>query len=820
MSIDKSGNLFNDQLYIDDLTGIYNKRFLNKLVKEKTNKNITLCMFDIDDFKSVNDLYGHYAGDLTIREIGKSLQNISDKKMYPIRFGGDEFIIIFTDHNKEDVEAIISYLMKRFRNNEINVDGKAFKITCSFGISFGNTSDFPDLIKRADRALYASKDKGKNTYTYFSSDIRAAVNMPVSIERSIKTHMSSNKNIIITGGFNSGKTLLANNLKRFYPVYNIIESESDSFENMDPPFIILHNPAISISSEKIRSIYLVKKKFKCISFKMNNYSKREISEFLLKNNFNRSLLMVNYVDLLSSGNPGILVELLKHKNIYDFPKYRSEEIRGIISMVKREYIDALKKTIKLGLRFNENDIYENNLNQYVSLLNDSMILEKKNDKYFYSYPPIFFYYEKKNSKKMINKYSHIFDMADGLKKNKGVRKVFRGLTERIFSYGDMLTVENLLKNDNRSGDWRMELLARISAERGYFKEGYKYVGRIKDSMMKQRLNSFLNIKSGKKISFLNHNDTESDLIDLMAAISRNQHGKFYSIMEKINIDELDERQKMSYYFIFGLFCRARNETLNTLKYLRQAAGIASINHYIMDYAKIIMFIGMLHDDKGRHSNALDCLQKALRIFEISCAENSRESAMLNIAVVCSNRGDFDKALAFFSKLLANTDSERSMYFHHIILNNVSDMYLKWWKIDESEIYNQKCIELFKNSKMVIPSYVSDLRERINIAKNIDSMHIESINKNDIMDDTEREIVKAIINAEGSNKTIIEFAQTLIADKNGLSDFEISEYIAYIALCFRNKIVIRNKLLGLAIEVIDKKEYFLRRKQFKSLMEEK
>ena len=62
--------------------------------------------------------------------------------------------------------------------------------------------------------------------------------------------------------------------------------------------------------------------------------------------------------------------------------------------------------------------------------------------------------------------------------------------------------------------------------------------------------------------------------------------------------------------------------------------------------------------------------------------------------------------------------------------------------------------------------------------------------------------------------------TKIADKNGLSNFEISEYIAYIALCFRNKIVIRNKLLGLAMEVIDKKEYFLRRKQFKSLMEEK
>ncbi|MCK4523643.1 hypothetical protein KAU15_01845, partial [candidate division WOR-3 bacterium] len=340
-----------------------------------------------------------------------------------------------------------------------------------------------------------------------------------------------------------------------------------------PPFIILHNPAISISSEKIGNLYLVQKKYKCINFRMNNYSKREINEFLLKNNFDRSLLMVNYVDLLSSGNPGILMELMKYQNIYDFPKYKSEEINGIISMIKKEYIVALKRINKLGLRFNENDVNENDLTQYVSLLNDSMILEKKNDKYFYSYPPIFFYYEKRNSIKSINKHSHIFDMVDGLTKNKNkrVRKEFKILTEKIFSYGDMLTVENLLKNENRSGDWRMELLARISAERGCFNKGYKYVERIKNSIMKQRLNSFLNIKSGRKISFLNHNDTESDLIDLMAAISRNQHGKFYSIIEKINIDELNERQKMSYYFIFGLFCRARNETLNTLKYLRQAA---------------------------------------------------------------------------------------------------------------------------------------------------------------------------------------------------------------------------------------------------------
>ena len=384
----------------------------------------------------------------------------------------------------------------------------------------------------------------------------------------------------------------------------------------------------------------------------------------------------------------------------------------------------------------------------------------------------------------------------------------------------MLTVENLLKNESRSGDWRMELLARMSAERGLFKKGYEYAERIKNSLVKQRLKSFLNIKSGKRISFLNHNNTESDLVDLMATISKNQHGKFYSIIEKINIDELNERQKMSYYFVFGLFCRARNETLNTLKYLRQAAGIASINHYIVDYAKIIMFIGMLHDDKGRHSSALDCFQKALRIFEISCAENSRESAMLNIAVVCANRGDYDKALAFFSELLANTNSERSIYFHHIILNNMSDMYLKWWKIDESELYNKKCIKLFENSDMEIPSHVSDLKIRIAIAKNVGNLHIESINKNDIMDETEREIVKAIISPENATKTILRFAESLIADKNGLSDFEISEYIAYIALCFRNEIIIRNRLLGLAMEVIDKKEYFLRRKQFKSLMEEK
>lgn len=160
-----------DLATIDELTGLYNRRALyNRLVEEHSRverykENFSLIIFDIDDFKQVNDTYGHQVGDAILKNLARFLKGNLRTADFISRFGGEEFVAILPSTEMEKARKVAEKI-RHMLGKKVFEDKKAdvkIKITVSTGISQctpGDTVD--DLIKRADDALYLAKNNGKN----------------------------------------------------------------------------------------------------------------------------------------------------------------------------------------------------------------------------------------------------------------------------------------------------------------------------------------------------------------------------------------------------------------------------------------------------------------------------------------------------------------------------------------------------------------------------------------------------------------------------------------------------------------------------------
>ncbi|MBU0924414.1 diguanylate cyclase [bacterium] len=150
----------------DKLTGAYNREYFEKnyrnIIKEYHLKNyrFALCLFDIDDFKKVNDTYGHDIGDYVLKELVSEISKFSRDDDILIRWGGEEFILIMKIKSENDLSKVLEHLRMRI---EKHIFKKVEKVTCSFGVTFYKEGeDIETTIKRADLGLYEAKAKGKN----------------------------------------------------------------------------------------------------------------------------------------------------------------------------------------------------------------------------------------------------------------------------------------------------------------------------------------------------------------------------------------------------------------------------------------------------------------------------------------------------------------------------------------------------------------------------------------------------------------------------------------------------------------------------------
>ncbi len=155
-------------VYVDVLTGLYNRYFLESVIPrelkkvERYNQPLSVLFLDIDDFKYVNDLYGHDVGDEVLKIIGKIFRENIRKTDIPIRYGGDEFLI-FLPFTTESSAVKLAQKLKDKISEEI---GKKLGINVTLSISVMEVKDELNLnkiLKELDNLLYIAKERGKDT---------------------------------------------------------------------------------------------------------------------------------------------------------------------------------------------------------------------------------------------------------------------------------------------------------------------------------------------------------------------------------------------------------------------------------------------------------------------------------------------------------------------------------------------------------------------------------------------------------------------------------------------------------------------------------
>lgn len=170
---------YQELAYVDELTGLVNRRGFYKKIKEvieskmrRDGDHLWLAILDLDFFKNINDTFGHLSGDKVLRFIGETLFNFSRsyKHSYVFRYGGEEFIILIYQRDYQEVNDILNRYREYIEGTVIKVDEKnSTTITCSIGVTKIESSkgiDVNEIIynaaQRADKALYRAKQSGRN----------------------------------------------------------------------------------------------------------------------------------------------------------------------------------------------------------------------------------------------------------------------------------------------------------------------------------------------------------------------------------------------------------------------------------------------------------------------------------------------------------------------------------------------------------------------------------------------------------------------------------------------------------------------------------
>lgn len=159
------------QLVTDELTGLYNRRFIEERLPADVynavlnNRPLTVAMVDIDYFKTVNDTYGHPAGDQVLKRIAQILRdNIDESLGWVARYGGEEFLYICKNTHKEQALNRSENLRKQIEEMVVHFGGNEIRVTCSFGLRYfqGSEGSMPKILEEADSLLYQAKNQGRN----------------------------------------------------------------------------------------------------------------------------------------------------------------------------------------------------------------------------------------------------------------------------------------------------------------------------------------------------------------------------------------------------------------------------------------------------------------------------------------------------------------------------------------------------------------------------------------------------------------------------------------------------------------------------------
>lgn len=165
---------------IDPMTNLYNRRYFLEASKvsfelaKRNGEELSVLMLDIDNFKNINDTYGHKAGDEVIVTLADKLVEYTRKNDLLFRFGGEEFVVLLLDTDIDEASNIAQNIREKIEKLTIDItDAKEIKFTVSIGVSkvcIDDSCTTEDAVNRADKALYEAKNSGRNRVVVYSDD--------------------------------------------------------------------------------------------------------------------------------------------------------------------------------------------------------------------------------------------------------------------------------------------------------------------------------------------------------------------------------------------------------------------------------------------------------------------------------------------------------------------------------------------------------------------------------------------------------------------------------------------------------------------------
>lgn len=160
----------------DGLTGLLNRRHWEQCLEHEFARHLrydtstSLVIFDIDHFKSVNDSYGHQTGDEVIREVARITRQLARETDCAGRYGGEEFVVLLPDTDLEGARQFAERLRQAVERLRVDHEGQSLGFTISLGVACidDGMTEHGALVERADKALYQSKETGRNRTTVYA----------------------------------------------------------------------------------------------------------------------------------------------------------------------------------------------------------------------------------------------------------------------------------------------------------------------------------------------------------------------------------------------------------------------------------------------------------------------------------------------------------------------------------------------------------------------------------------------------------------------------------------------------------------------------
>jgi diguanylate cyclase (GGDEF)-like protein len=161
----------------DSLTGLPNRRAVEEWAGHQLSAaarhrfSFWVVFADLDNFKSVNDRFGHHAGDAVLRQFAELLRQSSRRSDICARIGGEEFLFVLTHNTEESARGVIERIRAEFAGMKFQFSGESITVTASFGVAEFKreaTEDFEALVRRADKALFEAKRLGRNRVEFSS----------------------------------------------------------------------------------------------------------------------------------------------------------------------------------------------------------------------------------------------------------------------------------------------------------------------------------------------------------------------------------------------------------------------------------------------------------------------------------------------------------------------------------------------------------------------------------------------------------------------------------------------------------------------------